>query len=95
MAVEFTLCRDCGASILWARDESGQRIAMEPEPAADGRLRLLETERSKLLAFAERWRWTEQGGSYDFGSYVGMGKEWFGLYRRHSCPAREQLEKAG
>ena len=74
--------------MLWARNEAGRRISLEPEPVADGSVLLVETENGKLLAFVERWlAGVGYGYRYDGGD---SGKEWFGRYARHSttCTAR-------
>lgn len=87
MAAKEGRCHSCGQQVLWARDEAGKRVPLDPEPVGDGVVLLVETENGKLLAFVKRWiRDVGYGYRYD-----GMGREWFGRYARHSatCPAAE------
>lgn len=40
-------CRSCGASIVWARTDSGRLMPVDREPSAQGRL-VLRTEDGEL-----------------------------------------------
>jgi hypothetical protein len=88
----MSACKGCGAEIVYARTEGGKRIALDPEPHADGNIRLWETANGKLLAFYQRW-FAEQG--YGFAAPPeGSGlykstKEWFGLYLSHRCTGKD------
>lgn len=85
-------CRHCGALVLWARSESGQRIPVEPEPDPDGGLLLITTEKGKLLALS--WRELREKRTdgfsrqtcYGYG-YRGLGQQHPGRYSPHraSC----------
>lgn len=39
----MTKCRDCEQRIIWAEDENGKRVAIDPAPNDDGRLETIPT----------------------------------------------------
>lgn len=43
-------CRSCGEPIIWAETEKGKRMPVNPEPADNGNLRLVERDGDVPLA---------------------------------------------
>ena len=91
----MSVCKHCGAEVLWARTEGGKRISLDPEPTSSGNIRLWETvprqtKPGKLLAFVERWipNGPGEAARYDFNAPRESAREWFGLYRLHRCPRK-------
>lgn len=72
----MSLCKTCGARIVWCRTDTGKRIAVDPEPCRDGNLVLVSGDLLPTVRSVAR-------AEYRPGQ---------ALYRKHdaSCPGKKK-----